>query len=147
MKDEVKERIIKENLPIWKNNYPLNEMLQEDIYHGEGRVIVIDNKVVAYACFHKSEKEYEKGMFKKDNLMSFSRIMVCNEYVGKHIGDFLVKNMILESKSLNKNGLAIAVDACNIKALNLYSLVKNNKSGVSCLITGLLVGISTTYML
>ena len=30
MKDEVKQRIIEENLPIWLNGYPLNEMIKEE---------------------------------------------------------------------------------------------------------------------
>ena len=33
MKNKVKERVIKENLPIWKDGYPLDEMIKEDIAH------------------------------------------------------------------------------------------------------------------
>ena len=31
MKDEVKQRIIDEKLPIWLNGYPINEMIKDDI--------------------------------------------------------------------------------------------------------------------
>ena len=34
MKDLVKQRIINENLPIWQNGYPLNEVIKEDIELG-----------------------------------------------------------------------------------------------------------------
>ena len=43
MKNKVKERVIKENLPIWKDGYLLDEMIKEDIAHSEGRIIQIDN--------------------------------------------------------------------------------------------------------
>ena len=49
MKNRVKQRIIKANLPMWLNGYPLDEMIIEDILNNHGRVIIVDNKVVAYA--------------------------------------------------------------------------------------------------
>ena len=39
MKNNVKERIIKQNLPIWLNGYPLDILIKEDIENGECRVI------------------------------------------------------------------------------------------------------------
>ena len=121
MKDEVKQRIINENLPIWLNGYPLNEMIKEDIDLEYGRVIKVENKVIAYATFMPSSVMYPEGnIFKKDNLYSFGRVMVCNEYLSKGIGRKLVESMILEAKNLNSNGLGIAADECNIKATKLY---------------------------
>jgi predicted GNAT family N-acyltransferase len=130
MKDLVKQRIINEDLPIWKNGYPLNEMIKDDIFKGYGRVIRIDNKVVAYATFMKSEVMYpNENIFKKDNLYSFGRVMVCNEYLSKGIGRYLVSSMILEAKNLNANGLGIAADECNIKATKLYKSLGFEKEG------------------
>ena len=129
MKNNVKERIIKQNLPIWLNGYPLDILIKEDIENGECRVIEINNKVVAYACFHHAEKEYGKGVFKKDNLYSFGRVMVCDEYVGKHIGDYLVSKMIEEAKNLNVEGIGILADSCNTIALNLYKKYGFKKEG------------------
>ena len=120
MKNKVKERVIKENLPIWKDGYPLDEMIKEDIAHSEGRIIQIDNEIVGYAHFHHCSKEYDLGTFKKDNIQCFGRVMVKDGYVGKHIGDFLIKSMIEEAKKLNVEGVGILVDACNIKAYSLY---------------------------
>ena len=82
MKDLVKQRIINENLPIWQNGYPLNEVIKEDIELGYGRVIKKDSKVIAYAAFMPSSVMYEnEKIFKKDNLYSFGMVMVCNEFL------------------------------------------------------------------
>ena len=129
MKNIVKQRVIKENLPIWQNGYPLDEMIIEDIEEDEGRIVKIDNKIVAYACFHHAYKEYGKGVFKKDNLQCFGRLMVLDGYVGKHIGAFLVESMIEESKTLNVEGMGLLVDSCNEKAVNLYSKYGFKKEG------------------
>ena len=129
MKNKVKERIIKENLPIWMNGYPLDSMIKEDIEAHEGRVIKVDNQIVGYACFHHASKEYGKGVFKKDNVQSFGRVMVKDGYTGKHIGDFLVHNMINEAKMLSVEGMGVLVDECNIKAYSLYKKYGFKKEG------------------
>ena len=120
MKNRVKERIIQEQLPIWKDGYPLDSMIEEDIISKEGRVVKIGNEIVGYACFHHASKEYGSGVFKKDNVQSFGRVMVKEGYTGKHIGDFLVKSMIEEAKKLKVEGMGVLVDECNIKAYSLY---------------------------
>lgn len=120
MKNQVRERVIKEKLPIWKNGYPLDEMIYEDVNNKEARIVVINQEIVAYACFHSAIKEYGKGIFKKDNLYSFSRVMVKDGFTGKHIGDFLISHLIEEAKKLDVEGMGILVDACNIKAVSLY---------------------------
>lgn len=120
MKNEVKQRVIKDNLPIWLNGYPLDQIIIDDINDNEGRIVVIDNEIIAYACFHHAFKEYGNGVFKKDNVYSFGRVMVKNNFLNKHVGSFIVKSMIEEAKSLNVDGIGILVDSCNIKAVNLY---------------------------
>ena len=105
---------------MWLNGYPLDEYIIDDIKSNEGRVIEIDGKVVSYSCFHHASKEYGNGVFKKDNVMSFGRLMVDDEYVGKHIGDYMVQSMIEEAKSLNVEGVGILADDFNVKAMNLY---------------------------
>lgn len=128
MKNEVKKRIIEENLPIWLDGYPLDEMILEDIEKGYGRVIEED-QVVAYACFHPAEVEYPPHTFKKENLQSFGRVMVKEGFVGKHYGSFLVKSMIEEAKKMNVEGLGILADACNTKAIRLYEKYGFQKEG------------------
>ena len=120
MKENVKKRIIKQNLPMWLYGYPFDEYIIDDVTSNEGRVIEIDGKVVSYSCFHHASKEYGNGVFKKDNVMSFGRLMVDDEYVGKHIGDYMVQSMIEEAKSLNVEGVGILADDFNVKAMNLY---------------------------
>ena len=120
MKHRVKQRVTDSGLPMWLNGYPADEMLVEDIELGDARVIELDGKIVAYAHYCHTSKEYDNGTFKKDNLQTFGRVMVDDGYTGKHIGDFLVKKMIEEAKTLNVEGLGITADDFNIKAVNLY---------------------------
>ena len=129
MKNKVKERIIKEGLPIWKDGYPLDQMIIDDIEAKEGRIIRFNNQIIAYSCFHHAEKEYGKGVFKKDNVLSFGRVMVKDEYLGKHVGDFLIRSMIEEAKKSNVEGMGILVDECNIKAYSLYKKYGFTKEG------------------
>lgn len=120
MKNQVRQRVIEEKLPIWKNGYPLDEIIVEDINNNDARVVMLNDEVIAYACFHSAIKEYGTGVFQKDNLFSFSRVMVKDGYTGKHVGDFLISNLIEEAKRLDVDGMGILVDACNIKAVLLY---------------------------
>lgn len=120
MKNQVKQRVINENLPIWLNGYPLDEYIEEDIVKGYGRVIEIDNSVVAYAAFYLSTMDYPEDTFSKEPVQSFGRLMVKDEYVGKKIGSYLVDQMIEEAKKLDVLGMGILVDEVNSKALNLY---------------------------
>ena len=46
MKNGVKQRVINENLPIWKDGYPLDEMIVSDIKNEEGRVIEFEEKPI-----------------------------------------------------------------------------------------------------
>lgn len=129
MKNEVKERIQKENLPIWLDGYPSDDFIKEDIEKGYGRVIEDKEKIIAYACFHHASEEYPKGTFFKDNLQSFGRIMVCNQYLGKHCGSYLISEMIKEAKTMPVEGMGILVDACNLKAVHLYERYGFKKEG------------------
>lgn len=130
MKNQVKQRVINENLPIWKNGYPNDEIIKEDLISGYGRIIRVDDKIVAYAAFMHSDIMYpNEEIFKKENLYSFGRVMVCNEYLSKGIGRYLVNQMILEAKNLNSEGLGIAADECNIKATKLYKSLGFEKEG------------------
>lgn len=121
MKNNVKQRVINEKLDIWNHGYPLDSMIVEDIEEKAGRVVELDGVIVAYAVFHHRTKEYDVSPFKEENVQCFGRVMVKDGYTGKHIGDFLVKNMIEEAKTLDVVGMGITADACNTKAVNLYT--------------------------
>ena len=129
MKNQVKQRVIDQKLPIWNHGYPLDSMIVEDVEEQAGRVVELDGNIVAYAVFHHRESEYEIGTFKKDNVMCFGRVMVKNGYTGMHIGDYLVKSMIEEAKTMNVDGMGITADACNLRAVNLYTKHGFKKEG------------------
>ena len=120
MKNRVKQRIIKANLPMWLNGYPLDEYLTEDVMNSFGRVIELDGNIVAYAVLYPSHIEYENEIENIVDLYSFGRVMVDDGYTGMGIGKFLVTNMINEAKSLNQKGMLITGDDFNTKAMNLY---------------------------
>lgn len=129
MKNEVKQRVINQKLPIWNNGYPLDSMIIEDVEANEGRVVELDGKIVAYAVFHHRNKEYDVSPFKEDNVQCFGRVMVRDGYTGMHIGDFLVKSMIEEAKTLDVVGMGITADNCNVRAVNLYTKYGFKKEG------------------
>ena len=97
---------------------------------GDARVVEVDGKIIAYSMLCESEKIYaEDDLFDTDNLYSFGRVMVDNGYTGLGVGRFLINNMINEVKSLNKKGMKITADSCNIRALNLYKSFGFKKEG------------------
>ncbi len=118
---EARARIAEAKLPIWKHDYPLLDMLREDIQNGWGRVVEEDGEVLGYAALHISEEEYPAGTFKRGNLLSFGRVMVADKAQGKHVATFLVSEMIEETRRRGFAGLGIGVDACNERALRLYT--------------------------
>ena len=120
MKNRVKQRIIKANLARWLNGYPLDEMIIEDILNNHGRVIIKDNKVVAYAVLYPSPFEYQNEIDDIDNRYSFGRVMVDDNYTGIGIGRFLIESIINEVKGKNQKGMIITGDDFNTKAMNLY---------------------------
>lgn len=129
MKNEVKERILKESLPIWLDEYPSDFLIKEDIEKGSGRVLMDGRRIIAYASFYHANEEYPANTFKKENLQSFGRIMVCNEYLGKHCGTYMVSEIIKEAKLLPVEGVGILVDACNHRAVHLYETFGFKKEG------------------
>lgn len=129
MKNRVKKRIENEDLPIWLNGYPSDDILLDDVLNNYGRVIELNNKIVAYAYLIPTEIEYEEKLFKKENLNSFGRVMVDDGYLRFGIGKYLIENLIKETKITNKNGLGITADDCNVKAINLYNKFGFKKEG------------------
>ena len=121
MENLVKTRVIKEGLPIWKNGYPSDEIIIEDIQFKRGRIILLDGKVVAYASISHVVEEYGVDIFTNNNFATFGRVMVLDGYTGMYIGDLLVKCLIDEAKLFGEDGIGIAVDSCNTKAINLYT--------------------------
>lgn len=129
MKNRVKQRIIDAKLPMWLNGYPLDEMIVEDINNSFGRVVEKDGKIVAYAMLCPSYVEYENEIENINDLYSFGRVMVDNDYTGIGIGKFLVINMINEAKNNNQKGMLITGDDFNTKAMNLYKGLGFSKIG------------------
>ena len=129
MKNRVKARVIREQLPIWQHGYPLDEFIVEDIEKGEGRVVTLDGKVVAYANFHPCTTEYDAGTFQHEPVQSFGRLMVDDGYTGQGIARFFITKMIEEAKNLPVNGMGILVDDCNTRAVHLYQSFGFQKEG------------------
>lgn len=129
MKNRVKERIVRENLPMWLNGYPLDEMIIEDIENDHGRVVILNDKVIAYAVLYPSTFEYEGEIMDIEDRYSFGRVMVDEGYTGLGIGRFLIESLITEVKSKNQKGMIITGDDFNTKAMNLYNSVGFTKIG------------------
>ncbi len=120
LKNEAKARVCAEGLRIWQGDYPMDDLIADDIRLGWGRVVTNGDRIIAYAALHESEQEYDADVFRRPHLLSFGRVMVADAYLGQGVGSFLVANMIEETRASGYAGLGIGVDACNERALRLY---------------------------
>ena len=95
-------------------------LLEEDIINGYGRIVVVDNEIVAYASYYPAIYDYDKGTFPNDDVMSFGRIMTKVGHTNKGYCSFLVDQMIKETREKKIPGMGILVDEFNKKALSIY---------------------------
>lgn len=129
MKNRVKRRIINANLPMWLNGYPNDEYIQDDLTNNYGRVVKVNDKIVAYASFYSSESEYLNEIENIQGCYSFGRVMVDDGFVGLGIGKFLVLSMINEAKRIGSKAMIITGDDFNKIAINLYTKLGFKKIG------------------
>ncbi len=120
VKNQAKARVRAEGLNVWNGDYPMDDMLTDDIRKGWGRVIEEDGQILAYAALHESEMEYPEDTFLRPHLLSFGRLMVANAHLGQGVASRLVAEMLKEAKATGYAGVGIGVDACNERALRLY---------------------------
>lgn len=120
MKNDVKQKVIDEKLPIWQNGYPEDDLIKEDIENGFGRIIIDNGEIVSYATYHPALYEYDPGTFPIDNVMSFGRVMTKVGKEKRGYASYLIDNMINETKRKMIPGMGILVDNFNKKALNIY---------------------------
>ena len=71
LKNEVKSRVIKENLAIWLGDYPTDTLIEDDIRNGYGKIIKDNDKIIGYAACHLSETEYSMDAFCYKKLYTF----------------------------------------------------------------------------
>lgn len=120
MKNDVKQKVVDEKLPIWQNGYPEDDLIKEDIENGFGRIIIDNGEIVSYATYHPALYEYDPGTFPIDNVMSFGRVMTKVGKEKRGYASYLIDNMINETKRKMIPGMGILVDNFNKKALNIY---------------------------
>lgn len=123
LKQDVFKRLKENNLPFWTEEYPSDELIKEDVLSGGERIIKENNQIIASTVLSKvkDERGESEYPFKTPNLYCFSRLMVKTGYENKHVGYFLVSNVIEEIKNMGEIGIGIMVDPRNINALHLYS--------------------------
>lgn len=120
LKNDVKKKVIEEQLPIWQNGYPEDELIIEDIEKGYGRVLIVDNQIVSYASYYPALYDYDPGTFPRDDIMSFGRVMTKVTETNKGYANSLIDEMIKETKQNNIPALGLLVDSFNKRALNIY---------------------------
>ena len=120
IKNQVKEEVIKENLPIWLDGYPDDELIKEDVVTKNARILKDDNEIVCYASYHLASIEYDEDTFPINPIMSFGRLMTKVSMRKKGYAKRLISEMIQETKEKGYLGIGILVDDFNEKALNLY---------------------------
>lgn len=135
LKNEVKQRVIKEDLPIWLNDYPNDDLIKDDILKGYARIITNGVDVIAYTSVHPAAVEYAANTFCRSNLYSFSRLMVSDSYLGQGMAKTIIK-CVLEECKIKADGVGLIVDAINERARLLYEKVGFKYEGPSRQIYG-----------
>ncbi len=123
LKKNVYQRLLGLSLDYWSEKYPSDELIEEDVLSSNARVIKENGEIIAFTVFYdvKEERGENDYPFKTPDLYCFSRLMVKTGYENKHVGYFLVKNIINELKDKGVKGIGIMVDPRNENALHLYS--------------------------
>ena len=108
---------------IWDEDYPSDELIENDIMFSNARVVKNEGEIIAYLCFYDPNIEYNEYPFKEEKLYTFSRLMVKENYTGKHVGTFLVQNVLNEIRSIGAKGCGILVHPINKVAINFYNKI------------------------
>lgn len=108
---------------IWDEDYPSDELIKNDILFSNARVIKNEGEIIAYLCFYDPNIEYKEYPFKEKKLYTFSRLMVKENYTRKHVGTFLVQNVLNEIRSKGVKGCGILVHPINKVAINFYNKI------------------------
>lgn len=120
LKKEVIKRLNNEGLSIWNEEYPSDQLLEEDIFADRGRVIIIDKEIVAYATLSPILEEFDENTFNDSSFYCFSRLMVKTGFTNQHIATFLISSMLEEIKAKGIKGCGIMVHPINEKAIKMY---------------------------
>lgn len=123
LKRNVFNRLKEKNLPFWSEEYPSDELIKEDVLSGGQRIIKENNEIIASTVFYSAKDEWgdNEYPFKTPDLYCFSRVMVKTGFENKHVGYFLISNVIEEIKKIGAKGIGIMVYPTNYNALHLYS--------------------------
>lgn len=126
--NDIKERYWSNNLDLWSEDYPSQEIITDDINKGLGMVLEDNNKVVAFLAISLFDEDYLKVFPNSISKIEFARVMVDLNYQSHGYGEYLVNETI---KYLTKQGykdICITVDTFNKVAIHIYE-----KAGFKCL--------------
>lgn len=129
LKDAVKKSIKDERLDIWQEDYPTKELLKDDIIKGYARIVLIDDEVVGYIALIPTEEDYGPGFYGDTSLLSYSRLMTSPSHRGKGIAKNMIVSAIKEAREKGYDGMGIAVDDVNHRAIGLYRSFGFEKAG------------------
>lgn len=133
--ERVKIQIRKENIHLWGDDYPNQEIFQYDIENNLGWVVIQNNKTVGYIAVsydidedfehledHEAEETFKKRLLEeclieKTEYCSFHRLMIDPAYQRQHLASFFLQ--IIE-QTINKNYFALFTSPDNHKAIALY---------------------------
>ena len=128
LKEKVKKKIIEDGLDIWQDDYPNDELLEDDIKKGYAHIVKIDGLVCGYAAVMPTDVDYGPGFYLDHHLVSFSRLMSDPKLRRSGIGRFIIERVIDDAKK-EYDGVGITVDDINNKAVGLYRSYGFSKVG------------------
>ncbi len=107
------------NLPIWNDEYPSHELIEEDIEKGRARVVLHKEEIIGYFVIEEQEEAFGEKVYPYD-ILAFSRFMVKPTFQGKGVGRQMISYLKEEAKRRDKEGLGILVHLINEPAIKFY---------------------------
>lgn len=112
----VKKDLRVRNLDIWKDDYPSEEIIINDLKNNS-IVKIINNEIVGYMAILKNEVDiFEETFSNHDNFLFVTRVMVDPNY--RRLG--IAKELFEYAFNLNYNSYRITVSSKNTNAYKLY---------------------------
>ena len=116
------------HVPQWINGYPSQEVIMQDIHHGNAYLMEESHKVIAFATvIYTGEKTYDKiydgAWLSLGQYGVVHRMAVASEYRGKNIASAFLKE--IENLTLSKSISSIKIDTHEKNIVMQKLLLKN----------------------
>lgn len=103
--------------PQWQEGSPNEELIQKDIQHANGYVLIYDGEVAGYlAMIDEVDKDYEilDNWEEPKNYVVIHRVAISSAYRGKGLANYFFSNILSVALSLGFDSVRIDTHRVNI---------------------------------